>query len=149
MPAAFHHLLLLPFLISLLPGVQLGQDDMEVTSLPKEDGEAGMMAIPTSVDQIVDHNLPKGGRLHWNDEIYGRVSSQNFELAKSEIATDDGGITIDAEPIKNTIYGNLNNMASNAINQQSEHTPVSKKQEPRMRVLIATTSTATMTTATP
>ena len=118
------HLPLLLLLLPLLPGFQLG----DVTSQQDEDSEGGVTAspthatLPTLVDQIFAHDLSKAANLHWNDEIYGRVSSQNFEPAKSEIATDDGGITIDAvKPIKNMIYSTLAHLALNPINQLLNH----------------------------
>ena len=120
-------LLLLLLLQPSLPGFQFGE---EVPSLSDEDSEEGATANPTHAtlptlpsDQIFARDLSKAANLHWNDEIYGRVSSQNLEPAKSEIATDDGGITIDAvEPIKNMIYSTLAHLASNPINQLSQDT---------------------------
>ena len=154
MLANCHHLLLLLLLLPSLPSLQLGQDEVGVMSLPDGDGEdEGVTAnpthatLPTLVDQIFARDLSTAANLHWNDEIYGRVSSQNFEPAKSEIATDDGGITIDAQPIKNMIYSTLANPASNPINQLSQDTLVSGEHE--SGITEVPTTTATTTTAPP
>ena len=150
MPSAgYQHLPLLLLLLLLQPSVPDFQPGEEVPSLSDEDSGEGATANPTHAtlptvtsDQIFARDLSKEAKLHWNDEIYGRVSSQNLEPAKSEIATGDGGITIDAaELIKNMINSTLAHLASNPINHLSQDTATTTDDDPNTTTTDATTDT--------